>query len=66
MKKPLIVISVSGGVVQEIFCNKPIEVIVADFDEREVGKRLCSRRSAEKLSLADPEIQKDSLVRGSA
>jgi hypothetical protein len=69
MKKKLtLVISVTGGVVQDVYVKGfrkdfGVRVIVADFDNLEAGDQLCHEIATAPFSEADDLIREDPLFK---
>jgi len=61
--KTLIIIAVSGSLVQTVYGHSKVRVIVADFDSYKAGdEKLCQEMQPEPLTNADDLIRHDPLV----
>ena len=52
----LVIVEVSGGVVQAVYCDCNVKVIIADWDNAEVGDDLCHESMPIPLAIADEKI----------
>lgn len=51
------VIIVQGGMVQEIYTNSDVEVVIVDNDNRKIGENAISTMTTNTLASMDEEIQ---------
>jgi hypothetical protein len=51
------VIFLEGGLVQETFCDSPLEVIVMDLDAHSKERWVCSRAASSRLSEMPKELR---------
>lgn len=60
--KPLIIVSVSGGCVQAVYCDVPAKIVVADFDNYRHDDALCREVDPDPIESADDLILEDQVV----
>ncbi len=58
----LVIVEVSGGAVQAVYCDCNVKVIIADRDNAEVGDTLCQETSIEPLMSADIDVKTSEAV----